>query len=207
VVVIPHGPYDQHQAAPVQADAAPPKHRPFSLLYFGVIRPFKGVEDLVRAFDQLTEEQAASFSLTVAGETWENWTLPGELIAASRYADRITFLNRYLTDDELADALSRADAVVLPYHRSSASGPLHTAMSNGLPVVVSAVGGLVEAAQDYEGAVFVPPSDPEAIKAAILGLVANRGARFRDPHSWGRTVASFDALFEQLKIGSAGVNA
>ena len=46
---------------------------------------------------------------------------------------------------------TRADAVVLPYHRSSLSGPLHIAMSAGLPVVVTAVGGLVEVVQDYSG--------------------------------------------------------
>jgi hypothetical protein len=38
--------------------------------------------------------------------------------------------------------------VVLPYHRSSASGPLHIAMSAGLPVVATAVSGLVEAVED-----------------------------------------------------------
>ena len=46
--------------------------------------------------------------------------------------------------------ISQADAVVLPYHGSSSSGPLHIAMSAGLPIVVTAVGGLVEAVRDYK---------------------------------------------------------
>jgi len=59
-------------------------------------------------------------------------------------------------DEELAAYVARADAIVLPYHRSSMSGPLHVALAAGLPVVVTAVGGLVEAVQNYAGAVLVP---------------------------------------------------
>ena len=92
----------------------------------------------------------------MVGETWEGWTLPAELIAASPAADRITLVNRYVTDAEVDRFFAEADVVVLPYRRSSASGPLHIAMSHGLPVVVTAVGGLVEAAEHYSGTVFVP---------------------------------------------------
>jgi glycosyltransferase involved in cell wall biosynthesis len=69
----------------------------------------------------------------VVGETWEGWTLPGEQIARSPRRDRITFVNRYVSDEELDGYLRGADAVVLPYLRSSLSGPLHVAMGYGLP--------------------------------------------------------------------------
>ena len=71
-----------------------------NLLYFGIIRPFKGVEDLVRAYDAIPEDQAHRFWLTVVGETWEGHTLPTELIAASPRRDRITFVNRYVQDEQ-----------------------------------------------------------------------------------------------------------
>lgn len=198
VSVIPHGPYDHHRptSAVPPLRAAPPGT--VNLLYLGVIRPFKGVEDLVAAFDGIPPDEIDRYWLTVVGETWENWSLPGEMIHRSRYRDRITFVNRYVTDDELAAALSGADAVVLPYHRSSASGPLHTAMSFGLPVVVTAVGGLPEAAGDYEGAIFVPPRDPERIRSAIAEVAERRGRRYADPHSWDRTVTRYEALFRRL---------
>lgn len=201
IVVIAHGPYDHH-VSPRTVEIEPKtQDKPFSLLYFGVIRPFKGVEDLIRAFDLLDDDQARGFSLTVAGETWERWTLPAELIAASRHAERITFINRYLSDAELSELLADADAIVLPYHRSSASGPLHTAMSAGLPVVVTAVGGLVEAAGDYEGAIFVPPRVPLALRSALVDVVSRRGQRYPDPHTWERTANGFDDLFERLGLG------
>jgi glycosyltransferase involved in cell wall biosynthesis len=170
------------------------------MLYFGVIRPFKGVEDLVRAYDLLSPDQAGQMWLTVVGETWEGWDLPSQLIARSRYRERITFVNRYVSDDELAAALAGADVVVLPYHRSSASGPLHTAMSWGLPVIVSKVGGLVEAASGYDGAIFVPPRDPVSLAKAFETAVtlASGGRRFADPHTWENTVSLYEGLFSRL---------
>ena len=69
VVVISHGPYDHHVIEAGPTGPGTSDDGPFSLLYFGVIRPFKGVEDLIRAFDRLDDETAEQFTLTVAGET------------------------------------------------------------------------------------------------------------------------------------------
>lgn len=203
IALIPHGPYDQYaDAAGGTGDEAAPAGSGADavtrLLYFGVIRPFKGVEDLLEAFESLTAEEAAGFQLTIVGETWEGWTRPAEMIAASRHFERIEFVNRYVADDEVAGFFAAADAVVLPYHRSSSSGPLHIAMSHGLPVVLSQVGGLIEASADYEGALPIPPRDPAAIRAAIDRAAELRGRRFEDVHSWERTVDGYEQLFEQL---------
>ncbi|MGH3695525.1 MAG: glycosyltransferase family 4 protein [Pseudonocardiaceae bacterium] len=200
LMVVPHGPYP-----------APPTRRPpeestrsseiCTLLYFGVIRPFKGVEDLVRAFDRLPETEAVRYRLKVVGEIWEGHTLPSELIAGSRYRDRIEQVSRYITDDEVTALFAAADVVVLPYHRSSASGPLHLAMSAGLPVVVTRVGGLIEAARDYRGAIFVPPHDVDALGAALPKAATLRGQRFPDPHSWERTVDRYAEMFSAIGAG------
>ena len=197
VRVIPHGPYD-HLVRPavVPVDLGAPS--PFRLLYLGVVRPFKGVEDLVAAFSALDRDQADRFHLSVVGETWEGWTVPDEAIARSPHADLIERVDRYVTDAELATYFERADAVVLPYHRSSSSGPLHIAMSAGLPVVATAVGGRAEAVQDYPGALLVPSQDPAALREALLQLLMLRGQRYSDPHSWQRTIDAYRALIGQL---------
>ncbi len=198
IVLIPHGPYDHYGAAPVEGVYRAASASCCNLLFFGVIRPYKGVEDLIAAFDAIPEDEIDRYWLTVVGETWEGWTLPAELIAGSRYRHRITFINRYVHDEEVAALFAGADLVVLPYHRSSASGPLHIAMSHGLPVVVTAVGGLTEIAAAYEGATIVPPRDPVALRDALSECQNLRGKRFTDPHSWDRTVANYDALFARL---------
>ena len=199
VRVMPHGPYD-HLARPTSAATDRPNEGPFQLLYLGVIRPFKGVEDLVTAFSSLDRDQATQFRLSVIGETWEGWTAPDKAIARSPHADLIERVDRYVTDAELSAYFERADAVVLPYHRSSSSGPLQIAMSAGLPIVVTAVGGLVEAVQDYPGALMVPPRDPTALRDALLQLLERRGRRYQNPHSWQRTADSYRALIEQLQL-------
>ena len=187
-----HGPYDHHAGEPAPRD---PGGR-CRLLFFGTIRPYKGLEDLIEAFGALP----ASFELTVVGETWENWTLPAELIAGSAAAGRITFVNRYVADSEVDGFFAAADVVVLPYRRSSASGPLHIAMSHGLPVVITAVGGLVEAAERYSGTTFVPAADPAALVGAVRRAAGMTGRRHADPSSWEQTVDAYDRLLTRIGV-------
>lgn len=193
-----HGPYDHLQLTsqtPSDLIAASPV---CNLLYFGVLRPYKGVEDLVRAFDALSPEEIENYRLTIVGEPWEGYTRPAEAVAVSRYRDRITFIDRYVTDSEVATYFAAADAVVLPYRRCSSSGPLHIAMSHGLPVAVPAVGGLVEAVMGYTGAVLLPPGDVGALTDALRRLPELSGNRHQDTHSWGETVAAYRRLFAAI---------
>jgi glycosyltransferase involved in cell wall biosynthesis len=192
-----HGPFDHH--------AIPASRNPVAtdggcrLLFFGTIRPYKGLEDLIEAFALLPSH----YELTVVGETWEGWTRPAELIAASPARDRITFVNRYVTDAEVDGFFAAADLVVLPYRRSSASGPLHIAMSHGLPVVVTAVGGLVEAAERYSGARFAPAGQPAALASAMREASALIGRRHIDPSSWEQTVSAYERLFVSMGLPPA----
>lgn len=198
VTVVPHGPYDHVTAGAASVERVP--DAPLEVLYFGVIRPYKGVEDLIEAFGRLPEQVSSQMRLTVVGETWEGWTAPLQAVAASPVRDRIRVVNRYVTDAEVQRHFAEADAVVLPYRRSSSSGPLHIAMSAGLPVVVTSVGGLVQAAADYQGACFVPPQDPDALAGALGGLLARRGQRFADPHSWANSVQAYGSVLLGLGV-------
>jgi glycosyltransferase involved in cell wall biosynthesis len=210
VAVAPHGPFNQYQRAAagdpwpgqpgpaqpagpgVPAELLAPRPGVINLLFFGTIRPYKGLADLVRAFSGLDQAEAARYWLTVVGETWEGCTEPARLIAASPHASRITFINDYVPDLVVQAAFRQADVVVLPYLRSSSSGPLHVAMSWGRPVVVSRVGGLPEAAAGYAGAVFTRPGDPADLAAAIRRATALAGRRFADPRSWQDTVQALE---------------
>lgn len=204
IALVPHGPYDQYRdlgepTDPATASAvaavrtAPKGGDVVNLLFFGLIRPYKGLEDLLRVFNELPREEAERLWLTVVGETWEGCTEPAELIAASPHADRITFLNEYVPDEVVGAAFAHADVAVLPYRRSSSSGILHVAMSWGLPIVVTSVGGLPEAASGYTGAVFIPPGEPAALKEGIMKAATMAGQKFPDPRSWQDTVAAVRA--------------
>lgn len=202
-VLIYHGPYNQYQ---LTGEEPEPRTIPASccnLLFFGLIRPYKGLEDLITAFDAMPENEISRYWLTIVGETWEECTMPARLIERSRYRDRITFVNHYVSDTEATKFFAEADAVVFPYHRSSMSGSLHVAMSCGLPVVVTQVGGLTEAVTGYDGAILVPPEDADALQNALLQVTKLCGKRYSDPHSWEHTVVGYQALFDALLSGSS----
>ena len=199
VTVTPHAPFDQYRALPesfpghdeaISAVTAAPRDGTVNLLFFGTIRPYKGLESLLRVFSGLSPQEASGLWLTVVGETWEGCTEPARLIASSPYRDRISFVNDYVADEVVSAAFGHADVVVLPYRRSSSSGPLHVAMNWGLPVVVTRVGGLPEAAAGYQGAVFVPPGDDAGLEQGIRRAVRLAGERFTDPRDWADSVAA-----------------
>ena len=166
------------------------------ILFFGTIRPYKGLEYLVQAFDRLPREHG-NWHLTIVGETWEGWTVPFEHLAVSPFQQDIDVVNRYVPDAELPDLFANADLVVLPYLRSSASGPLHLTMAAGLPVVLTRVGGLIDATEGYEGAVLVEPADVTSLVEGVTAARALVGKQFPDPRSWNETVARYDQVIER----------
>ena len=198
--VIPHGPYPITEATPGEATRAA-RPRPLresselTVLFFGTIRPYKGLEHLIRAFEQVRRDLGLPWKLVVAGETWEGWTLPIELVERSPYREDIELVNRYVTDQEAAGYFRRADVVALPYLRSSASGPLAIAQAWGMPVVVTAVGGLVEAAADYSGAVLVPPGRPDELARGLLAAADLRDRIHSAPVTWQAVAQSYADIF------------
>jgi len=194
--VVRHGPFSHYAVA----ESSPLREAPediYNILFFGTIRPYKGLEDLVQAFESLVSEGVDCW-LTVVGETWEDWTHPIKLIEASAYSERITLVNRYVSDGEAGRWFAGADVVALPYRRSSASGPLHLTMDAGLPVVVTDVGGLGEATRGYDGAVLVPTDDKDALREGLHKAFALRGQRFANVISWSDNADAVLGLFDEL---------
>ncbi|MGO8876555.1 MAG: glycosyltransferase [Acidimicrobiales bacterium] len=198
--VIPHGPFDLVDVPAATPDSAPAAEGTITILFFGTIRPYKGLEDLVDAFDGLPRDAGATWRLVVVGETWEGWTLPFEKIAASPHRSDIEVVNRYVSDEEASTFFAAADLVALPYLRSSASGPLHLTMTAGLPVVVTRVGGLESAAGAYSGAVFVNAAEPDDLRRGILEASRLTGRRYEDPYSWDTIAERYEAVFAGLAL-------
>jgi glycosyltransferase involved in cell wall biosynthesis len=175
-----------------------------NLLYFGVIRQYKGLDELIEAFSALPRPVAERLVLTIVGETWEGHTAPLERLAASPHRDRVRLVNRYVTDAEAAHVFAEADVVVLPYRRASASGPLHIAMAEGLPVIVSDVPALVAAIGTYEGAELVPVGDVAALSGAVARAADRPRRRFAPSGDWRRTVEAYQALVSDREPAGSG---
>ena len=200
IQVIPHGLYDQYKA--VDRESAR-KSLGLDLgdnviMSFGLIRPYKGIPYLIKAFGELPAPIAASSKLLLVGEIWEDRDSVVNAINESPYKDRIVLLDRYVSDDEVAKYFSAADIVVLPYLRASQSGVAHIAMTFGKPIVVSRVGGLEESMADYSGTFFVPPGDTVAIKDAIVKILSEKPGPFEPPRrGWGEIVEKYAQIIDQ----------
>jgi glycosyltransferase involved in cell wall biosynthesis len=167
--VIPHGPFIPAQppaALRTPGDGGGPRE----LLYFGKIRPYKGVDILLRAFAALPPEFDAH--LTVAGECGDK-SFAGELAElAGRSGDRVTLQLDRVPEPEVTRLLEQADAMVLPYRNITTSGSGVLALCHGRPLVVPDLPGLAELPDDavirYDGT--------EAGLAAALAAVVTADA-------------------------------
>jgi glycosyltransferase involved in cell wall biosynthesis len=151
-VIIPHGPFaSAAQSASLRTPGDGQATR--QLLFFGKIRPYKGVDILLEAFAALPAE--LDVRLTVAGECGDT-SLRAELTElASRSRGRVTLRMEHIPESEVARLLQQADAVVLPYRRITTSGSGVLALCHGRPLVVPDLPGLAELPDDgvvrYDG--------------------------------------------------------
>lgn len=168
ITVIPHPLYDQYP----RLDREKAKENlgiaeENVILFFGLLRPYKGVKYLVRAFEELPDDVARNTRLLIVGEAWEDRESLARVRESPR-RERITVVDRYVPDREVPLYFSAADMLVLPYTRASQSGVAHIAMAFGLPVVATRVGGLAEGMVSYTGAFFVSPESVDELKEEIL---------------------------------------
>jgi glycosyltransferase involved in cell wall biosynthesis len=201
IYVVPHGLYDQY-GEPMDCNEAKENlsiDEEFVVLSFGLIRKYKGIPDLIKAFELLPEEIAFKSRLLIVGEIWEDRDLILETINASKYSSQITIVDEYVPDEMVPVYFSAADVVVLPYTRASQSGIAHIAMSFGKPVVVSKVGGLIDSMKDYSGTYYVEPGNLNAIKEGIIGSLSN--SNYHDPpeRSWSDVMKIYAGVLSKIE--------
>jgi len=132
------------------------------LLFFGLVRPYKGLDILIEAMYQLRKED---IFLTIAGEWWyKDESLKSRIQSVK---DRIEVVDRYITEGETATFFDRADVIVLPYRNATGSGVIPLAYHYGKPVITTTVGGLPEVVVDGVSGRLVKPEDPDALAKVL----------------------------------------
>jgi glycosyltransferase involved in cell wall biosynthesis len=136
-----------------------------TLLFFGLIRDYKGLDLLIEAFGKLP----SGYQLLIAGEPYGSFEKYRTQIAALSNAHDVHTEVRYISDAEVPLFFSAADACVLPYRSATQSGITSISYHFNLPVIATNVGGLPEAVHNGKTGVVVKPS-PEGIADGVEQL-------------------------------------
>jgi glycosyltransferase involved in cell wall biosynthesis len=202
VRVIHHGAFDYLTRLP-QEQPLPPELEGAEgpvILFFGLLRPYKGIDTLLQAFRRVEGAE-----LWIAG----NPRMDDEPLRrlADEAPGRVRFLTRFVEDAEIPAIMRRADVVVLPYRDAEHSGVLYSALAFGKPMVLSAVGGFPEVAEQGV-ARLVPPEDPAALAASLAELIGDEKARAElgeaaaaaasSSYSWDEAARQTLALYQEL---------
>jgi glycosyltransferase involved in cell wall biosynthesis len=202
VRVIPHGAFGyltrlpEEKPLPAELEGA---EGPV-ILFFGLLRPYKGIDTLLRAFRAVEGAE-----LWIVGNPRME-VEPLRALAAEA-SGRVRFLTRFVEDAEIPAIFRHGDVVVLPYRDAEHSGVLYTGLAFGKPLVLSAVGGFPELAPTG-AARIVPPDDPAALAAVLAELVDDESARAEmaraasaaaaGPYSWDEAARQTLALYREL---------
>ena len=139
-----------------------------TLLFFGLIRDYKGLDLLLDAMPLL----GPGYQLVVAGESYGSFDKYQAQIDASGCAGRIHVFNRYIDDAQVPGFFSAADVCVLPYRSATQSGITAIALHFEVPVVATPVGGLAESVERPGIGRMAEEISPRGIAAAISDLYA-----------------------------------
>lgn len=183
VHVLPHPAIDRY--ARLAARLGLSRNAPtgqFTVLLFGRIYAYKGLQTLLRA-ERLLRDKLPGLRIVIAGRGDDPWSLASEMGDTSRYDIRRGFVE----DHAVAQLFTDADLVVLPYDEASQSGVLHLAGSFAKPVVVTDVGELAATVNPVGMGMVVPPKDPAALADALLRLARDPDLRLAmgaRAHDW-----------------------
>jgi glycosyltransferase involved in cell wall biosynthesis len=176
------------------------------VLFFGLVRPYKGLDVLLRAVAAARRE--VPLTLLVAGEFYEERRRYDDLIASLGLQAAVRVLDKYIPNEEVETFFRAADVVVLPYISATQTAIAQIALSFERPVIVTRVGGLPEPVLEGQTGFVVPPSDSDALGRALVELFTGETLARLAPHlkresgrfTWAAMAASVHRVAGQLGL-------
>jgi glycosyltransferase involved in cell wall biosynthesis len=144
------------------------------LLFFGYIRPYKGLKYLIQAMPEILKTYPNT-SLLIVGEYWtKDKKLYDDLIKNLKIKKNIISVNSYVPNEELGKYFSVADVVVLPYVSATQSAAVQTAYAFNKPVISTDVGGLKDVVIEGKTGLFIKPESIEDISNKVTKFFKNK---------------------------------
>lgn len=184
-----------------------------TILCIGKIKPYKGIEHLLPAFQKLASRDE-HYRLIIAGEVQKGHDKYLESLMLAMQTeiekDRIILKTQFIPDEEMEIYLKAADVLVLPYKDIFQSGVLFLGYSFGLPVIVTDVGSFREEVVEGETGYLCEPGDPADLERAVAAyfsstLYRNLGTtrlaikeHARVNHSWGAVADLTRSAYQRM---------
>ena len=171
-----------------------------TILFFGFVRPYKGLGDLLLAMPRIVQRHPVT--LLVAGEFWGGSDAFRRQVRELSLERAVRCVDRYVPNEEIALYFSAADLVVLPYVSGTASGVVQMAYGLDKPVVATTVGALADIVEDGRTGYLTPPGQPAALADAIVRFfeedkeaefVANI-RQYKQSFAWERLVEIIEGI-------------
>lgn len=172
VLLQDHPIYD-HYAEPIEKGLAcrqlNMKSDKKNLLFFGLIRDYKGLDILIEAMSHLDD----TYQLIIAGESYGSFDKYNELITNSPLKDNIIVFDHYINDDMVSVLFSASDLLVLPYRSATQSGVVALAYQLELPMVATDVGALGQTIKKSNTGIVVDEVTPQCVAKGIKDFFAS----------------------------------
>ncbi|MCQ2136823.1 MAG: glycosyltransferase, partial [Bacteroidales bacterium] len=149
------------------------EHGKKTILFFGLIRHYKGLDILLEAFKSLPDD----YQLVIAGEPYGSFKTYQDIIDASGCKERVHLFLKYIKDSQVADYFSVSDLAVLPYRSATQSGISSIAYHFEVPMVVTDVGGLKETIGNRGTGLVCKEVSAQSVAKEILRFFADPSLR------------------------------
>jgi glycosyltransferase involved in cell wall biosynthesis len=175
--VIPHGVLDYYVSLDGPGATEPVDASNQTVMFFGNIEAYKGLDVLIQAFALLPAQLLAGTKLLVAGSPNTDIASLKTLARDLGIEQRIIWKLGYIREEEVPKLFRSATVVALPYRAIDQSGVLMTALAFGKAIVASRTGGFPEVLKDGVHGLLVTPGDVPELAAALQDLLATPGRR------------------------------
>jgi len=136
------------------------------ILFFGLIRPYKGLDKLIETFAHIAKEKPDT-TLLIVGECYDDITKYQNIIKKHDLQTKTMLVNKFIANEDVEPYFKAADVVVLPYYSGTQSGILMMAYGFEVPVVATDVGGISELIVENKTGIVVNNNEIEHLSPAI----------------------------------------
>jgi len=162
-----------------------------TLLFFGLIKPYKGLDLLLKALS-LVRKELPEIHLIISGAVYGSFEPYQEIIDTLDLSGNIELNLRYVNEKELGEFFLRSQLCVLPYKTATQSGVIANSYSYDIPVLATNVGGLSEYIIEEKTGYLVAPEQPQEMAGAILrhfkeqrlSAMQTEIKAYKDQYSW-----------------------